>query len=97
MFEMRLAGVTPDFGYITSTKRRLFFEFCIANGFLNSEPYVTNGKASLYKVHITFRFEGILDYRSKPIIFVEDFNIIVQESFEMSNITIDAGGEAFTK
>lgn len=94
---MRLAGVTPDFGYISSTKRRPFFEFCVANGFLESKSYITNGKASLYKVLISFRFEGMLDYKPKPIIFVEDFNIVVQESFKMNNITIENGGAIFAK
>lgn len=87
---MRLAGNIPDFGYISGSKRKLFFDFCINSGFITTHPIKidANKKISMYIVLKAFRFAGMLDYRPKPIIFEEDCQVVIYPSFKMTNIRI---------
>ena len=90
MFEMRLTGVIPDFGYIPSTKRKPFFDFCIEHNFLNSrKKTMSNYYKDMYlcDVLIDFRFAGMFGYRPGPIVFVTGSVIVVQPSFKMHNLS----------
>lgn len=86
MFEMKLKGIIPDFGYIASTKRKPFFEFCIKHRFMDHGPTYPNNKFQLYDVLIDFRFSGMLSYGPTPIIFVKGCKIWVQSSYKMHNL-----------
>lgn len=92
MFEMKLKGVIPNFGYIPCTKRKPFFDFCIEHRFLSK---ISNRKETISRHHenvhlcdvlVDFRFAGMLSYRPKPIIFITDYIIVVQPSFKMHNL-----------
>ena len=85
MFEMRLTGVIPDFGYISYKKRKAFFDFCIEHCFLRNKKRKYRN-VHLCDVLIDFRFTGMLAYGPKPIIFITDNIIVVQPSFKMYNI-----------
>jgi len=90
MFELKLKDAIPDFGYISCTKRKPFFDFCILHGFFGTRPEIFNDKLRLYSVQIDFRFAGMLDYRPKPIIFLAGGIACVQSSFKMHNLKSDS-------
>lgn len=90
MFEMRLIGVIPDFGYIPSTKRKPFFDFCIEHNFIRNKKGIILHRyknVHLCDVLIDFRFAGMLAYRPKPIIFIAGSIIVVHPSFKMHNLS----------
>ncbi len=86
MFGMRLAGTIPDFGYISSTKRRPFVEFCIKNGFISYYASTSDKRASIFNVHVTFRFSAMFNYGPKPVVMTDQNCVaIVYENFKMQN------------
>jgi hypothetical protein len=82
MFEMRLAGHEPDFGYITCTKRLPFVMFCIKFGFIEFDNvYQVNKK--LYDVRIPFRYMAMFRYEPKPVVMTDTSLAVVGEDFKM--------------
>lgn len=88
MFEMRLAGTTPDFGYIPSTKRKQFLDFCVKHGFMEQYPNSLFGVeiVTRFDVLITFRYRGMLDYKPQPVVLVEGHGSMVDRSFKIRNL-----------
>lgn len=86
MFEMRLAGTIPDFGHISCTKRKEFFNFCVKQKFIEMFSDTTNKEATVYNVLVTFRFDTMFGYSPKPVIFAEKISsAIVYNDFRMLN------------
>lgn len=86
MFEMRLAGEIPNFGYIPDSKRKEFFDFCIKNNFIEMFSMTTSKEATVYNVLVTFRFDTMFGYGPKPVIFAEKISsAIVYNDFRMLN------------
>lgn len=85
---MRLAGTTPDFGYIPSTKRKQFLDFCVEHGFMEQYPSSTLGVeiVTRFNVLITFRYMGMLDYNPQPVVLVEEHGAMVDRSFKIRNL-----------
>ena len=90
MFEMRLAGDIPDFGHISSTMRKPFFDFCVENGFISYYATTSDKRASIFNIHVTFRFSAMFNYGPRPVIMAEQNCVaIVYENFKMQNTGLD--------
>ena len=76
-FNMRLAGIQPDFRYIGESKRREFVSFCIKYGFLKYCDKDIHDKAMMYTVEIPFRFQAMFDYGAKPVVATDDSMLLL--------------------
>jgi len=84
---MRLAGIEPDFGHISSPKRSKFAQFCIRHGFI---AYLNEqGDNKLYEVLIPFRYESMFSYQPRPVVMTTNRFIMVGKDFKMG----DGGGK----
>ena len=83
LFQMRLAGHEPDFGYITCTKRAPFVAFCIELGFINFLDERANN--TLYEVNIPFRYMAMFRYEPKPVVMTDNSLAMVGEDWRMAH------------
>lgn len=84
VFQILLAGIIPDFGYISLTKRKEFFAFCVDNGFIDYYATTSDSQARLYYVGATFHFLVMYKYWTRPSIFTKDVSMaIVYNDFKM--------------
>jgi len=76
-FNMRLAGIQPDFRYIGDSKRAAFIQFCIKNGFIKYRDKDIHEKAVFYSVLIPFRYQAMFNYSIRPVVITEDTMLLV--------------------
>lgn len=86
-FGMRLAGIQPDFGYITCTKRAPFVAFCIKFGFIEQRVMPENPltKTKLYDALISFRYSAMFRYEPRPVVMDVGSLAMVGPDFKMGH------------
>ncbi len=74
MFEMRLSGATPDFGYITCKKRVPFLKFLVDNSFIEKTTELEHNNIyyGRFMPLMDFRFSKLFDYGPKPVIAIRE-------------------------
>lgn len=79
MFEAKLKGIIPDFGYISAAKRMAFLNHCTKLGFL--DLLKDNDNELYYKVKHQFCYQTMGGYRPIAVISeVGDYMIFDQRS-----------------
>jgi len=87
-FEMRLAGIQPDFRYIGASKRARFVAFCVDHGFIKYRDKDVQDKAVFYTIEVPFRYQAMFNYDIRPVIAPEDSMLLV---YTDGNIVISHG------
>lgn len=62
MFEIRLKGIRPRFGYISSNKKKHFYQFCVDMGFAEFAGSAFQKKRYAYKILVAFAYDTLIAY-----------------------------------
>ena len=87
VFEMKLKGVIPEFGYITNKQRVPFLKFLADFGFVEQTTEIEhdNKYYGRYMPLTTFRFSRLFDYSPKPVIAIKNCMMYTDRAMRLGN------------
>jgi len=87
VFEMKLKGIIPEFGYITNKKRVPFLKFLVDFGFVKQTTEIEHENIyyGRYMPLIDFRFSRLFDYSPKPVIALRTAMMYTDSSNRLGN------------
>lgn len=87
VFEMKLKGIVPDFGYISNSKRVPFLKFLVDFGFAERTTRLEHNSIyyGRYMPLIDFRFSRLFGYSAKPVIALKGCMIYTDSALQLSN------------
>lgn len=87
IFEMKLKGIIPEFGYITNKKRVLFLKFLVDFGFAKQTTEIEHDNVyyGRFMPLTTFRFSRLFDYSPKPVIALKDCMMYTDRAMRLGN------------